>query len=136
MGKLLPLRRLQKKKGSKTKSIKSKVETKNDLEFGMSDAVKKKREEIKAIKEKRRKSKIVKEDSSNNTKPAKSPKSDKKTTKKPEKDKVPKRRLSKLKSNGVLVEGDNVYKQELILLKEENIEIKKQLKMSNFIKKK
>ena len=50
--------------------------------------------------------------------------------------KVPKRRLSKLKDKGMAAQGVDIYQTELALLKEENVELKKQLKMSEFIKKK
>lgn len=147
------------KKGKKPKpTIKDPVPTKNALEYGMSEKVIKERERIKAIKEKRRKSKLqgtgtaapptaVIPDLGKKPSPMKKAKSMRKVKKdkgnkgKDEDDnngvaKVPKRRLSKLKDKGMAAQGVDIYQTELALLKEENVELKKQLKMSEFIKKK
>jgi len=143
------------------KTVHSKVETKNELEYGMSEAVIKQRAEIKAIKEKRRLSKLqsggtgavsqavtpdLKKPATLKKKKSQRNANKKNKDKKKNKDnhgdkrevsgEPPKRRLSKLKDKGIEAQGVDIYQTELAKLKEENVELKKKLKMSEFIKKK
>merc|ERR1712228_1104446 len=122
-------------KNLKSTTSKTNIDSNDTLEFGMSDAVKQKRAEIKAIKEKRRKSKLHSSVSSSpSLKPSKLSKE--KSLEKKRKPKVVKeeklKNVAPTKRRSIKLDDNSIFAS----LKEENGELKKQLKMSEFIKKK
>merc|ERR1712228_677572 len=129
------LKNLKKSKNKKSTTSKTNIDSNDTLEFGMSDAVKQKRAEIKAIKEKRRKSKLHSSVSSSpSLKPSKLSKE--KSLEKKRKPKVVKeeklKNVAPTKRRSIKLDDNSIFAS----LKEENGELKKQLKMSEFIKKK